>query len=403
MNRIRRILFITTLIVGGVLLFAGPAQAATLKDIRGTWAETAVTDLVQAGVVSGYPDGTFKPDRPVTRAEFAKMITKVYQLTPEGVRLFPDVRGHWAEQYINAVGQSYMTGYTDGTFRPDRNISRAEVTAVITRILKLGTDNEKPLKPWTPTFSDVPQSHWAFMPVEISNRLGILPKYESGFSPDRAASRAETAYVLSKARKLKTVTGTISAVDSSASQLAVLPSGGDIVEVPVDLKTSLFRNNVGTDIDSLIEGDEIRAVLGLDGTARYVKTYGEVNKNDLAARASSYLKGKITPAQIQSLLAGDWDGVKGNFKAELYDQLLKYGATPEEAETILMADWASLSDLGRQRLTTSIAAELGIDEVMVDAIMTQAPGGLEQLGNLATGGGGGTLLGQLMQMLPKLW
>lgn len=412
MNLLRRIAIITFLTAACLLLLAFPASAA-LDDIKGNWAETAIRDLKSAGIINGYPDGTFKPDRPLTRAEFAKLVVKVFDLPASETVSFPDARNHWAKEYISAVGTDYMTGYADGAFRPERNISRAEAASVITRIMKLGTDNEQPLKPWTPSFTDVPTDHWAFRQIEIARRIGILPNYSTDFAPDRALQRDEVAWMLWKANNLTVVTGTVASVDLAQNSLTVLPDEGDLMAAAVDLDTAMFRNNVGAELDNIMDGDDARVVVDASGNARYVKTYGTVNSNDLAARASSYLKGRITPDQIQSIVAGDWDSVKANFKAELYDQLLKYGATPAEAETILMADWGSLTDLGRDRLVSSVAAELGLDPNIVTLIMGQDLGGLLNIGSLSQSGqsggqpgggadGGGTLLGQLLQFLPGL-
>lgn len=402
MNLLRRIAIIAFLTAACLLLLAFPASAA-LDDIRGNWAETAIRDLKNTGIINGYPDGTFRPDRSLTRAEFAKLVVKAFDLPTSQAVSFPDARNHWAKEYISAVGTDYMTGYADGAFRPERNISRAEAAAVITRIMKLGTDNEQPLKPWTPSFTDVPKEHWAFQQIEIARRIGILPNYESAFAPDRALQRDEVAWMLWKAHNLNVVTGTVASVDIAQNKLTVLPNEGDLVEAAVDLDTAMFRNNLGTELDDIIDGDDVRVVLDASSNARYVKAYGAVNSNDLAARASSYLKGRITPNQIQSIVAGDWESVKVNFKAELYDQLLKYGATPAEAETILMADWGSLTELGRERLVSSVAAELGLDPNIVALIMNQNLGGLINIGSLSQLGQSGTsstLLGQLLQFLP---
>jgi hypothetical protein len=403
MKLLRRIAIIAFLTAACLLLLSFPASAA-VDDVKGNWAETAIRDLKSAGIINGYPDGTFKPERSLTRAEFAKLVVKAFDLPTSQTVSFPDAKNHWAKDYISAVGKDYMTGYADGNFRPERNISRAEAAAVITRIMKLGTDNEQPLKPWTASFTDVPTEHWAFRQIEIARRIGILPNYQNNFRPDLALQRDEVAWMLWKATNLTLVTGTVASVDPVQNSLTVLPDEGDLVTAAVDLDTAMFRNNVGTELDDIMDGDDARVVLDAGGTARYVKTYGTVNSNDLAARASSYLKGRITPNQIQSIVKGDWDSVKADFKAELYDQLLKYGATPAEAETILMADWGSLTDLGRERLVSSVAAELGLDPNVVALIMSQDLGSLFNIGSLSqlgqSGAGGSTLLGQLLQFLP---
>lgn len=411
----RRIAIVAILTATATLLFALPALAA-LTDVKGNWAESAIRDLYDARIVTGYPDGTFKPSRPVTRAEFAKMVVKAFNVTSQEIPVFTDVRKHWATQYINAVGKDYMTGYADGTFRPDRNITRAEAVNVITRLMKLGAGDEKTIVPRKPSFEDVPESYWAFSQIETANQIGILPNYETRFNPDHAADRAEASWMISKARHLDLVEGTVSSIDTGASKLTVLPSEGDLVEVATDLDTAMFRNNVGTTLDRLEEGDTVRAVVAADGTARYLAAQGVVNSNDLAGRASAFLKGKVTPEQIQAIMAGDWDSVKGNFKSQVYDEMLKYGATPQEAETILMADWSSLGSLGRDRLASSVAAQLGISPDMVTAIMDQSLSGLQRLSQQPQGDESGqapqpssvstmagALLSQLIQQLPKIW
>lgn len=400
MTLTRRILFTAALVAATILLLALPAQAATMSDIRGNWAESSIRKLASAGVVSGYPDGTFKPNKPVTRAEFAKMVVKAFHPETTGTRTFPDVQGHWAASYVNQLGKDYLTGYKDGTFRPDRNITRAEVVAVLTRVMKMGGSDGQSLKPTTASFSDVDSKYWAFAPIEIANRVGILPNYESTFHPDQAASRAETAYMLSKTRDLKVVAGTVSSVDLSNNSIAVLPAGAELITIPVDGDTQVFRNNAGTTFDNVAEGDNVRAIVGPDGTARYLRADGVANSSDVAARVSNYLKGRITPDQVKAVIAGDWGSVKDGFKSDLYDQLLKYGATPDEAESILMADWNSLSQLGKDRLASSVGTKLGLSPDLVQMIMSQ---NVTDLANQTGSSGLMSSVTAWLQNLPKLW
>lgn len=101
------------------------------------WAYDEITTLASAGVIVGYPDGTFRPEFPVTRAEFAKMALLSFGLTPEipPTPSFPDVPlEHWAYSYIEgAVKNNLVLGYPDGTFQPEGNITIAEVLTVIVR------------------------------------------------------------------------------------------------------------------------------------------------------------------------------------------------------------------------------------------------------------------------------
>ena len=99
------------------------------------WYNTAVSTMAKAGIVDGYPDGTFRPDAPITRAEMAKIISLFAKLDKSESR-FSDIAGHWAEAYIRlAAGNGWIAGYPDGTFGPQRNITRAETATMINRVL----------------------------------------------------------------------------------------------------------------------------------------------------------------------------------------------------------------------------------------------------------------------------
>lgn len=111
-----------------------PVQAfAASSDIKGHWAESAITSWQDKGLISGYTDGTFKPDNSVTRAEFAAMVNKALGLTEKGEVPFSDVQsGSWYYDAISiAVKAGYCSGYEDGTFKPDATITRAEAAVMI--------------------------------------------------------------------------------------------------------------------------------------------------------------------------------------------------------------------------------------------------------------------------------
>lgn len=112
-----------------------PSGNPAFLDITGHWAEVSIKNAVNGGIVSGYPDGTFKPDMTVTRAEFAVMLMNAWKLQGEGVVLtFTDNAkiGAWAQQAIaKAVKAGIIHGYEDGSFRPDAQITRAEMAVII--------------------------------------------------------------------------------------------------------------------------------------------------------------------------------------------------------------------------------------------------------------------------------
>ena len=145
---------------------ADKTYSNTFSDVpKGYWAANYIGYMQQFGIITGYSDGSFRPDAPVTRAEFAAIASRFEKLT-EGSKSFTDVSDtYWAARYINfAATRGWVTGYSDGTFKPENPITRAEVAAVTCRLLERSADQTyirshlKELR----TFSDVTESHWAY-------------------------------------------------------------------------------------------------------------------------------------------------------------------------------------------------------------------------------------------------
>lgn len=118
------------------------------SDIKdGAWCCRAVATLTNAGVINGYTDGTFRPNAPITRAELATIIARFAKLDVN-TKTFSDITGHWAQKNIElAVGNGWINGYDDGTFRPNNNITRAETFAMINRVLDRQTESVSGLLP----------------------------------------------------------------------------------------------------------------------------------------------------------------------------------------------------------------------------------------------------------------
>ncbi len=119
--------------------------------------------FASAGIIQGYPDGGFGGTKGLTRAEFAKIMTTVLNLdvTNAGLTKQSDLKGHWSEQYVNALSKAgYVQGFPDGTFKPNASITRAEAVVMINRIV--GT---KKLTVTAVKYNDLPASHWAFKDI----------------------------------------------------------------------------------------------------------------------------------------------------------------------------------------------------------------------------------------------
>lgn len=126
------------------------------------WAAGAIARVAAAGLMQGDPSGQFRPDDPVSRAEVAVIIFRLLKLAP-ATASFSDVTGHWAAPYVGAINQAgIMLGYPGGTFQPDQQTTRAEFVTIVNRATKRGPLVDVP----APTFPDVPLDHWASGQVE---------------------------------------------------------------------------------------------------------------------------------------------------------------------------------------------------------------------------------------------
>lgn len=145
---------------------ADKTYSSTFNDVaKDCWAANYIGYMQQFGIVTGYEDGSFRPDAPVTRAEFAAIASRFEKLT-QGNKSFTDVPDtHWAVKYINfAATRGWVTGYADGTFKPEHSITRAEVAAVTCRLLERSADQTyiRSHIGELRTFADVTESHWAY-------------------------------------------------------------------------------------------------------------------------------------------------------------------------------------------------------------------------------------------------
>ena len=121
---------------------------SSFSDIKdGAWCCRAVSTLTNMGIIKGYTDGTFRPNADITRAELATIIARFAKLDVN-TKTFSDITGHWAQKSIElAAGNGWINGYEDGTFRPNNNITRAETFAMINRVLDRQTESVSDLLP----------------------------------------------------------------------------------------------------------------------------------------------------------------------------------------------------------------------------------------------------------------
>lgn len=122
--------------------------AGNFTDVKaGMWCNRAIATLTNMGIIKGYTDGSFQPNKSITRAELATIIARFAKLDVN-TKTFSDINGHWAQKNIElAAGNGWINGYTDGTFRPNKSIIRAETFAMINRVLDRQTESVSDLLP----------------------------------------------------------------------------------------------------------------------------------------------------------------------------------------------------------------------------------------------------------------
>ncbi|MQL53258.1 hypothetical protein GFC01_13520 [Desulfofundulus thermobenzoicus] len=192
-------LLAVTLVCCLLLALAGAAYAG-FSDLNGHWAQKQVQAWADRGLVNGYPDGTFQPDKAVTRAEFVALVNRAMnKQNPEATADFKDVQtGDWFYREVAAaVKAGYVSGYEDKTFRPNQAITRQEAASIIDRLLQLDRGDEGALT----KFKDAAQmGSWARGSLAAVVAKGLMGGYPDGtFGPTRSITRAEAVVVLDRA------------------------------------------------------------------------------------------------------------------------------------------------------------------------------------------------------------
>lgn len=175
-----------------------PEAIVTLTDIKGHWANASIQKLIALKAISGNPDGTFQPEKQVTRAEFITMLVKALGLKGTSDRTFSDLQGHWASGAVStAVANGIVNGFSDGTVAPDALITREQMAVMIVKALKLSNGKTDKM------FGDAASiSPWATDAIATAMSNGIIGGYADGtFKPQGMATKAEAVTIIAKGIK----------------------------------------------------------------------------------------------------------------------------------------------------------------------------------------------------------
>ena len=146
------------------------------------WYNNAISTMVSAGIVNGYEDGTFKPNAEITRAEFAAIAARFDSSEYSGEDQFSDISGHWASEYINrAAERGWISGYEDGTFKPDQSITRAEAMTLVNNVLNRHVQPEYMLDNMV-TWSDNTEDQWYYSAIQEATNSHTYERLEDGIN-----------------------------------------------------------------------------------------------------------------------------------------------------------------------------------------------------------------------------
>ncbi|HBD31713.1 MAG TPA: hypothetical protein DC027_08820 [Oscillibacter sp.] len=161
------------------------------SDVSDTaWYAAAVSTLSKMGVISGYPDGTFRPNAPITRAEFAAMIARFDETAKSADTPFTDISGHWAE---NAIGKAYGNGWVEGSsktvFCPESNLTRAETATLLNRVLHRLPEKESDLLANQIVWPDNPETFWGYLAMQEATNSHEYERKADGAHETQTAKR----------------------------------------------------------------------------------------------------------------------------------------------------------------------------------------------------------------------
>ncbi|MEK3899756.1 S-layer homology domain-containing protein [Paenibacillus sp. FSL R7-0179] len=176
-----------------------------MADIKGHWAESDIQEWLDQGLITGYPDHTFRPGAEVSRGEFVALVNRAYKYSDTKAISFKDLKpANFAYIEVQkATAQGYISGFSDNTFRPDKPITRQETAVILSRIL--GFDSTGATASVSAQDANLIPA-WSKPAVQYLLDQGIMSKNADGaFQPQRNMTRAETVVVIKKALALSTV------------------------------------------------------------------------------------------------------------------------------------------------------------------------------------------------------
>lgn len=180
------------------------------SDLHGHWAEKIIRDMISEGYIKGElvnGELVINPDRPITRAEFVVVLTKAKTTkTSDSAKSFSDLKENsWYSEAVEiATSNGIINGYPDGTFKPNNPITRAEASAIISNSNNLNQEDNLKKLDNVKEFNDISKNHWYYNSVMLCRLFDIISGYPDGsFRPGNNITRAEAFVMIYKSIKQK--------------------------------------------------------------------------------------------------------------------------------------------------------------------------------------------------------
>lgn len=338
------------------LLGTLPAGAAAVKDINGHWAQSTIQSWIDSGRINGYPDGTFKPDNKVTRAEMVKLVNNAFGFTSGSSATFSDVKSdYWAYAEIQkGVGNGYISGNSDGTFQPDAPLTREQAAVMLAKV-----DNLKISSSETAFTDDASISSWAKPYVRAASLAEVMNGYpDNSFGPGKPLSRAEAVVAINKALSSRRSDSSTSSNNNQNNNNNANKPTSSADDLTVDSSKKSYTGGTYNDIDIKVSGAKLKNITAEgDLTITGDVKNGSVTLEDVRVKGDIYVYGGgqnsivFTDCQIDGDVVSDKSSssgseivalkfdkdtsIKGNLRIQNDTTIAKNSSNPKISDVVI--------------------------------------------------------------------
>lgn len=349
-----------TLIVVFILFFTllgNTVGFASYSDLDDNWAKEQILSLEAKGLFADLEGEEFKPHDPLSHETSLGLIARAFKLEPEQT-----------EQLNNWLKDNFA--------RDPEGITRGEFISLLTNVLGIGEQQQAP-STWYPSFADVSRDYPGFLGVETGQKLGLLPGHMLiRFEPYRLITRGEVAYLIHAGLELEQVQGSfiaqgeqdeliIQTVEDTELKLRLLPETLCVSQLGV-VKNQELKLEAKQEIGALVRNGKV-LLLQLDQEEQSTTQALLQGINNV----TKVLADVLTPEQVSAIIAGDWDQLGEEVRYEVYEELVKRGVAPWEADAFIKQDWPNLQTMIQERLTQEAADYLQVTPELVHSAITQ--------------------------------